>query len=1124
MTEPEGEQTPPLGAAPGGMDKTRTLANPAAPRAWAGRTTFSPDQIVAGRFRIVRFIAQGGMGEVYEAADLELGEPVALKTVRPDVTADERMLARFKQEIQLARKVTHPNVCRMFDLFRHRVAVAPGEPESEVAFLTMELLRGETLADRLHRDGRMAGPPALRIAGQLAAALGTAHRAGIIHRDFKPGNVLLVPAPEPEEVRAVVTDFGLARTIAPGYHRPALTLAGGVLGTPAYMAPEQVEGGEATAATDIYALGLVLYEMVTGRQPFAAATPFAAAARRLRGPPAPPRSHVPDLDPSWDRVILRCLEREPARRFASAEEVAMALRGEPARRPWRGWLVVAGITLLILLSAAIAFFSARRVPEAAVPQASRPSAGQIQARRSIAVLGFKDLSGRPDTAWLSTAFAELLATELSAGGKLRTIPGENVARMKVELSVSEAESLGKDSLARIRKNLGSDFVVLGAYLAVGGKVRLDLRLQDAAAGETIAVVTETGSEPDLLNLVSRTGARLRQQLGAGEPSAAVLGAVRASYPAKPAAARLYAEGLAKLRLFEAISARNLLEKAVAADPRHPLSHAALAAAWSALGYGEKAKQEAQRAMDLSANLSQEERLWVEGACREISQDWAKAVEIYRSLFSFFPDNLEYGLRLAAAQTSAGKGREALASVEELRKLPPPAADDPRIDLAEASAARSLSDFRRQHQATSRAADKARAQGAVLLAARARMSEGSALWSLGELKTARAAYEAAGQIYAAAGDRGGVAQAQSNLGNVYYTEGDYAGARQRYERALAVAREIGDQAGTMNTLNSMAALIYGQGRLAEAREMFSQVLRVAREIGDRRRVASTLNNIGGVYYSLGDLPNARQRYEESLSVCREIGNRRGQAVALNNLAEVLWLWGSLAEAGRLFEQALEIRRGIGDKAGVAVVLNNLARVQKDRGDLATAKRTCQESLKLREELGAKGSTAETQGVLAEVLLEQGQLAEAEALARAAAEEFRKQKRADDEASARGLLARCLLAQKKTAEARMTVREAVGLAEKSQNRSVRLAVRITAARVRAASGEAAAAAQSLDAVFAEATQARALGLQWEARLAWGEAELKSRNPALGEASLKALEKEAAAAGFGLVARKAALALRR
>jgi hypothetical protein len=256
------------------------------------------------------------MGEVYEAEDRELRERVALKTIRPAIGTDERAVERFKREIQLARKVTHPNVCRIFDLGYH---TRPDSPPGDggTLFLTMEFVHGETLAERLRRTGPMAVEEARPIVLQMLAGLGEAHEAGVVHRDFKSSNVILVPSQEPAgKVRAVITDFGLACLSAgQGVSVARISSTGEIVGTPSYMAPEQVRGGEVTTKTDIYALGLVVYEMVTGTLPFLSDSPISTAVRRLEEPPPEPRKYAPGLDKRWEELILSCLALNPEDRL-----------------------------------------------------------------------------------------------------------------------------------------------------------------------------------------------------------------------------------------------------------------------------------------------------------------------------------------------------------------------------------------------------------------------------------------------------------------------------------------------------------------------------------------------------------------------------------------------------------------------------------------------------------------------------------------------------------------------------------------------------------------------------------------------------------------------------------------
>src|SRR5664280_2317464 len=285
-------------------------------------STLPIPRVIAGRFRIIRYIAEGGMGTVYEAEDVRLNERVALKTIRPDIASDPKVVERFKREILLSKKVTHPNVCRIHDL-----GVDRSETGTEFLFLTMQFLSGETLASRIKR-GPIPTNEALPLIEDMADALSAAHQAEVIHRDFKSGNVMLVSGAN--RTCAVVTDFGLAR----GTHDNSSRTYSPMVGTVDYMAPEQIRGEEITPATDIYALGVVMYEMVTGQRPFTGDSKVTVALKHLNDEPHPPRDITPHLDPHWNETILGCLRKPPLERFQSAGEVKAALvqNGDKSRR------------------------------------------------------------------------------------------------------------------------------------------------------------------------------------------------------------------------------------------------------------------------------------------------------------------------------------------------------------------------------------------------------------------------------------------------------------------------------------------------------------------------------------------------------------------------------------------------------------------------------------------------------------------------------------------------------------------------------------------------------------------------------------------------------------------------
>ncbi len=781
-------------------------------RAAGSRSAFDRGHLVAGRYRIVRFIARGGMGEVYEAEDRELGGAVALKTIRPEVAEDEVAVERFRREIQIARKVTHPNVCRVFDVSYDRSG------GTDVMFVTMELLEGRTLRQAIAQDGAFSLRDALPIARQIADGLAAAHRAGVVHRDLKSANVMLVPEEGQTTPRVVVTDFGLAR--ASLFSERTITNTGDILGSPAYMAPEQIEGKPLSPATDIFAFGVLLYEMVTRGHPYEADTPLASVLKRLREPATSPRHYLPDLDLSWERAILRCLEREPEDRFSDVREVIAALEGGvtgalPSRRRARMRGLGIALGVIAVLGAIAAFIPWKRVQLA--PAATKTAAAP--ARRAVAVIGFRNQSGNADVAWLSTALTEMLTTEVAAGEQVRTIPGDTVSRTKRELGLGDA-AFDK----RLHDMLATDYVVSGSYAAVGGQLRVDVQLHEALGGNVIASFAETGTEDKLFDLVSRAGSRLRETLGVASVSPEAASGILASLPSNPAAVRSYAEGLAAYRAYDNRRARELLEQAIAADANFPLAHSALAAAYSALGYDARAREEARIALERAAKLPREARLTVEAQAHAQNDRHAQAAEIYQALWRFYPDNPDYAIRAVSTLISAGSAKEAIAIVDGLKKT----SDDPRVDLIEADAAEAVSDYARSRAAALRALQKGEARGLRLVAARAKYAEGYALLRTSKLAEARAAFEDSRRRYEAAGDRAGAADALGGMAAVLLDEEQFDAALALYESHLKLARDIGSRRTEGNDLHNMAMVLHRKGDLAGAKARLDQALAAARE--------------------------------------------------------------------------------------------------------------------------------------------------------------------------------------------------------------------------------------------------------------------------------------------------------
>ncbi len=1068
---------------------------------------FSPGERLGGeRYRVVRFLAKGGMGEVYEVEDTDLGEHVALKTLRPRHGKDDTAQQRFKREITLQRKISHPNVCRIFDLGWHTSGSG-----ASVLFLTMELVDGRTLASRLRRSGPFAPAAALPLIRQMAGGLQAAHEAGIVHRDFKSANVMLVEGKAGEPPRVVITDFGIAR-LTEGDEAASVTMAGEVIGTPAYMAPEQVQGAAITKAVDIYALGVVVYEMLTGRLPFQGDSAFTTAVKRLTEDPTSPRQHAPHLEARWEEVILRCLERDPRERFASADDVVRALGGDPVtlgtraakRQRRRRTLGLSGLLALVVAGGIVAYRLGRE---------SAP-AGAVTMRRSVAVLGFKNLSQDPESAWLPAAFAEMLGSELAAGGRLRLVPAESVTRLQMELGLAAAETLSPETLARLRQRLGADAVVTGSCLALGEKgartLRLDLRLQDTQSGESLSPVVEEGSEQALLDLVARAGSRLRSELG-GEEELTPQEKLEIATAQPPApVVELYASGIEKLRRGDALAARPLLERAIAAQPDYPLAHAALADAWAALGYNNRAAEAARRAFELRSSLPLAQRLAVEGSFYRATRDFDKAIAAFRDLATRFPDDLEVGLRLAAVEVAAGRGQDAIGELERLRRLPPPYGEDPRIDLGAADAADSISDFAASRGAALAAAERARQDGSRPLLAEARLKETWALRNLGEHAAARTAAEEARALYGASGDRRGMAQAATLLAVLLRDGGDARGAAALDEESLAVFRETGNQRSVAWALNNVAKDLSLQGLLDAAGARFEEALAVVREIDDRPGLARQLNNLAELEATRGDLATARRHFGEALAACRELGDRRVCADVLRGDGDALLEQGELAAARRSYEESLALAREIGHKRYTALALYGLAEADFLAGDLARARAGHEQAEAMRQELGESGHLAISRVALGTIALEERRFEDAAKLARSALAALQGQSTPDLEARAQALLARAESAAGRSPQEPLAALRR--LAEASQNPRLRAAAALTGAEAALANSASRATARA--ALERALEQSRNLGMEvasLDLRLALARLETAAGSHASAKALAAQVGDEARARGL-------------
>jgi eukaryotic-like serine/threonine-protein kinase len=794
---------------------------------------------------------------------------------------------------------------------------------------------------------------------------------------------------------------------------------------------------------------------------------------------------------------------------------------------WRRWLAVAAIAAMSLVVGYLALRGRLKSAGAASTVPAAPVARAAVQRRSVAVLGFQNATGKADDAWLSTALSEMLSTELAAGDKLRLVSGEDVAHLRAQAPWSQTDTLGAESTSRIGRSLNSDLLVLGSYTSVGPnenrQIRVDARLQDAKSGEILAEVAVVGGDQNLFDLVSRIGGLLRDRLGISPVPAADEPAVLASLPSNMQAARLYSLGLEKLRDFDYKTAKDLFDQAIQADPKFPLAHSMASAANRALGYDEQSKQEAKVGRDLSGKLSPVQKMDIEARYYEAYSDHARAADIYHVLFTLYPDSLDYGLLLEGAQMESFKTDEALETIRQLRQLPSPSKDDPRIDLAEGWLVmdQNAEAGDRLYQS---AAVKAAAQGKRLILAKAKQR--ICLQNrrrLGEPPECREAYE----IFRAAGSRSEAGYCLQLLAEAQRLVGHPQASEPFYEQALREFQEAGARRQMAITLNNFSLALEDEGKWNEAEARFLQSRKGFEDTNDKGSLAAVLSNLADIQEYRGNLRQAADLYRQSWELDASIGDQRPEGSRVN-YGDMLLIRGEIQDARQEIDPQLAGFRKVGnDPWGFGAALTAMGDVEVASADFERARKYYQEALEVMQK--GNGPPQIQQLSLADLDTEEGHADRAEPVVRQAIADLEKTGGAGDEITAYQSLARAALAERKVSDAQAAISHAMKMGEASQFPGIYLPLRILHARIAMASaspdaaGRAALAdtSRELTATIAQAKSLEMYEYEIDARLALGELHMKTNSTA-AQAELKALAADTDAKGYKRVSNRAAALL--
>lgn len=793
-----------------------------------------------------------------------------------------------------------------------------------------------------------------------------------------------------------------------------------------------------------------------------------------------------------------------------------------ARRAFLSPVFYSVVTLVLVFSAAVGWHQYTHVKSAAIASSVSP-ASQVHLRRSLAVLGFQDLSPSPSDAWLGTAISEMLSTELAAGDEIRLVSAEDVANLNAYSPWAKADSLNKSTTLRIRNALGADLVVLGSYTRIGppahGQLRLDLRLQDCTSGEVLSEIAERGEAQDLFGIVSRAGGKLRSKLGIRPAADDEDLAALSTLPLNAEAARFYSLGLTKLRASDFPAALGLFEQASAAEPKFPFAHAMLSRADLFLGRFDTAKLEAKRGLDLSSGLNREQRMQIEAIYDEATGDRGKAADIYRVLFDLYPDSLEYGLQLAKLQRDSYRPEESLATIRRLRQLPPPLRDDPMIDIREGILMMS-SDLAAAERLYRSAAQKAIAQDKRQVYARAEQSlcylNPKHLQGAPECREAYDIFEAAGNLDYAGSVLQIMAEHQRLTGHPLQ-------AIPLYEKAINMLQSVGDHEGVGVALNNLSLIYETQGQWSKAEDTYKEARKNFSAVNDRINLGIVVANIADIEGARGNFSAADQLYRQAWEIDDAAKPALDQYPHIAH-AGLLLMTGHLHEATTEIKPQIESLHATGvDPWQNANALTGLGDIQRQQGDFNSAEKSYADAVQLLK--GANGYASNQQVALAQLEIERGHPELAERQLRTVIASFEKDKNAGDEFGAYLALCRALLAQRKIPETIAGIKSARSLMELAPFPVFSLPLEILEIRAKAAAAPGGSAGRNalramhrqLTSLVQRAHQLRFYTAECEAHIALGEVETKL-SLAFANDHLSAFASDAESRGFILYANQA------
>lgn len=904
---------------------------PASTRTAPGAPVLQPGDVLGGRYEILQLLGEGGMGAVYKAMDRELDRPVALKLIRPQLAASPAILARFKQELLLARQITHRNVIRIFDL---------GDADG-VKFITMEFVEGEDLRTLIQEKKKFPPEEAVEIMLQVCRALEAAQNVGVIHRDLKPQNIM-----REKTGRILVMDFGLARTM----EGDGMTQTGTLVGTMEYMSPEQALAKNLDQRSDLFTVGLILYELLSGQTPFHAESAIASLIKRNQERAVPVSQCDATIPQALSDIVSKCLEREPDMRFQSAAELLQALEAwqgnragatlgfQPVVGPWARtihWPLLAGIATVLILAVLGYSFRATLF----TPQTKQAPMGPVL---SLAILPFHNESGDASIDWLGPSLAEMLSTDVGQSAQLRTVGPTTLHQIFTDLRISSATVLDPAMIRRVASFSNADRVVWGSYAKFGDQIRIDATLQDIKNDRSISLKVEVPSEKEIPGSVDQLADSIRKQLALPRN---VLKELKASSfqpnSSSVEALRDYNEGADLQRDGKNLEAQKLFEAATKADPNFALAFSKLAQTYSSLGYDGEAEQSAQKAVTLSQSLPEAEKYLISAIHAQVTKNYPAAIAAYENINKASADNTDVESVLASLYKDSGNLTKAQEYYQKLLSSNPKdvtaTLEMGRLAIRNGDPQGSLDFLNRAYTLATQVDNEEQKASCLHFMA-------VAYGMLSKPEESLRNEEQALVIWRSIGEKRGLALSLDEMAGAQAMLGKPKDALANYQESLDLRREIGDKRGLGDTLIDFGNFNDARGDHQQALKMYKEALQVERDLGNESLQAICLNNIGSAYSEDGEYEDALVYYQQALQLREKSKVPQDIVEAVHNLGETSADMGQYDQAVSYYLRALDLRRSMDDRRGAAIESYSLGMLFDYQGRFGAAVNSEQDALK------------------------------------------------------------------------------------------------------------------------------------------------------------------------------------